>query len=101
MSDNNSSLNILRITGLLEGISYLLLLGVCMPLKYLAEIHAPNKLVGMAHGLLFVLYCILVILNRANYNWSFTKTFWALIASILPFGTFVADAKIFKKELSS
>ena len=100
MSENNRSLNILRITGLLEGISYLLLLGVCMPLKYLAEIHAPNKIVGMAHGLLFVLYCLLVILNKSTFKWSLTTTFWALIASILPFGTFVADAKIFKKELA-
>lgn len=93
-------INILRITGFLEGISYLLLLGVCMPLKYIWETPEPTFLVGMAHGLLFVTYCLLVVVAMFKYKWGIMKTLLALIASLLPFGTFVADKHIFKQEVS-
>ena len=88
----------LRITGFLEGMSYILLLGICMPLKYIWEMPEPTYYVGMAHGVLFVAYCILVVLAMVKYKWNLLTTFWALLASLLPFGTFVADAKIFSKE---
>jgi len=87
----------LRIIGVLEGISYILLLGICMPLKYVLDIPEPTRPVGMAHGLLFVAYCLLVLIVAKPKQWTFSTIFWALIASILPFGTFVADKKIFRK----
>lgn len=86
----------LIITGFLEGLSYLLLLGVCMPLKYVYEIPEPTRFVGMAHGILFMGYCLLVLLEKQKQQWNHTTTAWALVASVLPFGTFVADKKIFK-----
>jgi len=52
----------------------------------------------MAHGVLFIMYVALVILVQSKYKWSLKTTFWALLASIIPFGTFVADSKIFKKS---
>ncbi len=90
----------LRVLGLLEGISYLLLLGVCMPLKYMMNMPEPTYYIGMAHGILFVAYCLWVMVVKVQLKWNLTTTFWALLASLLPFGTFVADAKIFKHQVT-
>ena len=89
-------INILRIIALLEGLSFLLLLGVAMPLKYMYDKPEMVKIVGMAHGVLFIAYILLVIIVRQLLNWNFKQTFIALIASVLPFGTFYADKKLFK-----
>lgn len=86
----------LRIIGFLEGISYLALVGICMPLKYWMDIPEPTYPVGMAHGVLFVAYGILVVVAAFHYKWSLMITFWAFLASLLPFGTFVADVRIFR-----
>ncbi|MFM7021948.1 MAG: DUF3817 domain-containing protein [Flavobacteriales bacterium] len=91
-------LKTLRILAILEGISYLMLFGVTMPLKYAAEMPGPNKIVGMIHGVLFIAYCIWVIQAARDHKWSFSKIAWALLASVLPFGTFVADKKLFKNQ---
>lgn len=92
-----NNLKILSLLGFLEGVSYLMLLGACMPLKYIYEIPEPTSVVGMAHGLLFIAYCAWVIIVASEFKWSNKMTFWALIASVLPFGTFVADKKIFRQ----
>lgn len=92
-----STLGTLRILAVLEGISYLLL-ALTMPLKYWYEMPMPNKIVGMAHGFLFIAYCIMVFMVNQEKKWSFLTNFWAYVASLIPFGTFVVDAKIFKKE---
>ena len=87
----------LRWLAILEGISYLLL-AITVPLKYMYEMGTPNKIVGMAHGVLFIAYCIWVVIYGREAKWKTSTLFWSLIASLLPFGTFVADAKIFSKE---
>ncbi|OEK04977.1 DUF3817 domain-containing protein [Roseivirga misakiensis] len=92
------SLKILRILALWEGFSYLLLVGICMPLKYIFNIPEPTYPVGLAHGVLFVSYCILVLVVTLQYKWSFKTMFLAGIASLLPFGTFVADKRIFSQQ---
>ena len=92
-----SSLGRLRIIALLEGISLLILLGIAMPLKYLAGIPEVVRVVGMAHGVLFILYAVLLIGVAVEKSWSFKKTILAFIASVIPFGTFYADAKWFKE----
>lgn len=91
-------LQFLRILGFIEGISFLVILFVTMPLKYIWEMTEPNKIIGMAHGVLFIAYCLLVVIVGYKLKWKFMSIFWALLASIIPFGTFVADAKIFKEE---
>ena len=96
MSLLNSNIGRLRIIGFLEGISFLVLLGIGMPLKYKWGYEHATQDIGMAHGVLFVLYIVLVIIVKIQYKWSLKSTFWALIASFLPFGTFIADHKIFK-----
>lgn len=68
-----------------------------MPLKYMWHITLPNQIVGGAHGLLFIVYVIMVFIVSREYKLSLKDQFWAYLASLLPFGTFVADAKIFRK----
>ena len=91
-----SSLNGLRLLALLEGISYLVLLGIAMPLKYYYDKPNAVKIVGMAHGILFVLYCINLLIVHVKFKWNIGKTIAAFIASLIPFGTFYADKKWFR-----
>jgi integral membrane protein len=86
-----------RLSGLLEGVSFLLLLFIAMPLKYWADMPLFVRYIGMAHGILFVWYLISVALVRSEYRLSNRDTAIALAASLLPFGTFYADRKIFQK----
>ena len=90
-----SPLGRLRLLALLEGISYLLL-GITMPIKYMLGIPEPNFYVGMAHGWLFILYVILSLQNTRLYRWDFKTTMIVLVASLIPFGTFVVDNRILK-----
>lgn len=91
----NSLLGSLRVIAILEGTSYLLL-AVTMTMKYQFDMPLANKIVGMAHGLFFIVYCILVFVVNQEQRWSFKTNFWLYLASLLPFGTFVADTKILK-----
>ena len=96
-----SNIGRLRLIGFLEGTSFLLLMGIAMPLKYIWEIPAATIGIGYAHGVLFVAYCILVIPAKIDLKWNLKITFLVLVASLLPFGTFVADFKLFKKAHNS
>ena len=90
------SMNIqtLRIIGLLEGISFLLLLFIAMPMKYMLDNPVLVKYVGMGHGVLFMLFLIVLFMVCEKQKWSITMFILGLIASILPFGTFVFDRKL-------
>lgn len=88
----------LRIVAFLEGISFLVLLAIAMPLKYLASNPEPVRIVGMLHGVLFVAYVLLLIHCVVEYSWSFSKAVKAFVASLIPFGTFYADKKLFRTE---
>ena len=82
-----------RIVALLEGISYILLMTVGLYVKYQLNDESYVKLLGMPHGLLFILYIIVAFLLRENQNWN-TKDFSIiLLASLIPFGTFYIDRK--------
>jgi len=87
----------LRRIGFAEGISWGLLC-ITMLLKYAWAIYQPNKIVGMVHGFLFIAYVLGVIYFKIYENWDTKKTVLALLASIVPFGTFWADAKLFREE---
>ncbi|AFH61899.1 DUF3817 domain-containing protein [Paenibacillus caseinilyticus] len=84
----------LRVVGLLEGISFLLLLGIAMPLKYMLDLPQMVSVVGMAHGVLFVAYLLAVAHVTFVHRWSLLKVLFAVIASFLPFGTFMLDARL-------
>jgi integral membrane protein len=96
-----SALKALRIIALLEGISFLVLLGIAMPLKYYFDMPQSVKMIGMAHGVLFVLYTINLLIVYFLYQWNILKTIGAFIASFIPFGTFYADKKWFKPAFNS
>lgn len=85
----------LRIVAFLEGCSYLLL-GFTMILKYKFGMPQPNYVVGLAHGILFVLYVVLVLQVSFLQRWNLVKVFVAFIASLIPFGTFYADKALFR-----
>jgi integral membrane protein len=68
-----------------------------MPLKYWAEIGGPNKVVGMVHGILFILFVILAGIVCWEKKWSIKRFLIFFIASLLPFGTFYADKKYLKQ----
>jgi len=89
-------LNLFRITSILEGISYLALFAVTMPLKYLANIPMPNKYVGYAHGVLFIAYVLIAAIFWFQKKWSLKRGFILMIASLLPFATFYVDEKYLK-----
>jgi len=80
-----------------EGISFLILLFIAMPLKYLAHIPIAVTIVGGLHGVLFVAFLILAREVKSDYKKDIKWLLRALLASVLPFGTFVAD-KEWKKE---
>ncbi|MGJ8659254.1 DUF3817 domain-containing protein [Cellulophaga fucicola] len=82
-----------RLIAILEGISYLLLFGVGMPLKYLAGIKEPNIYIGNAHGVLFIAYAIIAVLVCRQQNWGIKRYAILFIASLLPFGTFYIEEK--------
>ena len=67
-----------------------------MPLKYFFDKPEAVKIVGMAHGVLFVLYSINLLIVHLQFKWNIGKTAAAFIASFIPFGTFYADKKWFR-----
>ena len=91
-----SALGRLRIVAFIEGCSYLLL-GFTMILKYKFAMPQPNYVVGLAHGILFVLYIVLLIQVSFLHRWNIFKMFMAFIASLIPFGTFYADKVLFRR----
>lgn len=94
----STSIKQLRIAAISEGISYLLLLGVTMPLKYLMDMPIPNMLVGYAHGVLFIWYIALVMIVAYRYRWPLMSTLIALAASLFPFATFYVESKMLRKD---
>lgn len=91
-----SQLGILRVIGLLEAFSWFALL-ITMVLKRTHGLADANKIVGNIHGFLFIAFVILVFLVATEKKWGNKNTIWALISSVFPGGTLVADARIFKK----
>lgn len=84
--------------GLIEGGSLLLILFVCMPLKYLFGIPEPTKVVGMAHGILFLMYLASLV---AAPNEIFTKKYAKLVGavcSVVPFGPFWFHARYMRRQ---
>lgn len=93
-----NTLGRLRLTGILEGLSFIILLCIAMPLKYLAGKPEMVSLVGMAHGVLFIAYIFLSLQAKFQYPWGWKKMFALWIASVVPFGTFYADYKLLRNE---
>ena len=87
---------IFRIISFLEGVSYLLLLFIATPIKYIQGNPEYVKLLGMPHGILFVLYILVAILMKQKSNWNLKTFGLILVGSIVPFGTFYVDKKFLR-----
>lgn len=87
----NSSLGRYRVVALLEGLSFLVLLFVAMPLKYYAGMPMAVRAVGMTHGVLFVLFVGALLRVAMVQKWSLRRSLVAFVSSLLPFGTIVFD----------
>jgi integral membrane protein len=84
----------LRVVGILEGISFLVLLGIAMPLKYLANLPQMVAVVGGIHGGLFILYVVLALWVTLVFRWPLLRFGQAIVASLIPAGTFWFDRKL-------
>ncbi|MAD98207.1 MAG: hypothetical protein CMB99_12850 [Flavobacteriaceae bacterium] len=84
---------IFRIVSFLEGISYILLLFIAVPIKYVQGNPEYVKLLGMPHGLLFMLYIALAFVIKKEMEWNGKNLGIVLLCSIIPFGTFYVDKK--------
>lgn len=80
-----------------EGLSYLLLLAVAMPLKYFFNLPMAVSVFGTLHGFLFVWFCFILLLMVIKKELGFTQAALAVLLSLLPFGTFYLERFIFRK----
>ena len=88
---------IFKIVSFLEGLSYILLLFIATPIKYLQGDPTYVKWLGMPHGILFVAYIILAVMLKYELNWNFKKFAIVCALSLIPFGTFFVG-KYLKKD---
>jgi len=91
-------IKLFRGISLLEGLSLLALLFVAMPLKYVWGNPEYVRIIGMAHGLLFVAYVLFAIMTKFELNWKVKTLFIVFAASVIPFGTFYIDKKYLSKK---
>ncbi len=90
-----------RMTALAEGSSFLILLCIAMPMKYLMGMPRVVTVVGAIHGILFLLYVAQLAKLRTTHQWDNRFLFFAFLASLLPFGPFVFDKHLREKEVVS
>jgi len=90
-----------RMIALAEGTSFLILLFIAMPMKYMMGMPLAVRITGSIHGLLFLLYVARLAKLRATNRWDNRFAIQAFIASILPFGTFLFDKYLREKEAAT
>ena len=88
----------LRTTAQIEAISFLVLLCVAMPLKYLAGMPAAVKFVGWIHGVLFIIFCIALLRTMLIARWRLDRGALVFVAALLPFGPFVVDRRMLEYD---
>jgi integral membrane protein len=88
----------LRKIAVAEAISFLVLMGVAMPLKYFMDMPVAVKVVGWIHGVLFVIFCGSLLQTMIVAKWPFLRALMIFIAALLPFGPFVIDRRMLSYE---
>ena len=91
--EKDKAVKIFKIVSTLEAISFLVLLLIAMPLKYIWDIPEMVRMVGMAHGILFVLYVLGAYYMYELLNWNLKQLFTVIICSVLPLGPFYVERK--------
>ncbi len=90
----------LRIVGMTEGASFLVLLFIAMPLKYGLDMPMAVRIVGMIHGVLFLGFCLVLADAARVKKWPAKRTVGLFVAALVPFGPFVVDRGL-KRESAS
>ncbi|MEA2050188.1 MAG: DUF3817 domain-containing protein [Campylobacterota bacterium] len=90
----DKTLDKFRLVATIEGISFLVLLFIAMPLKYMFGFPIATKIVGMIHGGLFMWYLYELYNAHSEYKWNIKFTLWAFVASLIPFGTFYLEKQL-------
>lgn len=89
-------LKALTIAGYLEGLSFILLLGVAMPIRHYFDISEPVRYLGMIHGVLFIAYVVILMSTASKVKMPLWGMPGGVIAALLPFGPFVFDRMLKK-----
>jgi integral membrane protein len=88
----------LRLVAFLEGLSFIALLFIAMPLKYMADLPMAVRVTGSLHGLLFLAFVYVLFRAATEHEWSMKRSAGAFVSSLVPFGTFVLDREL-KREI--
>ncbi len=91
----NDTFSRFRIISIIEGLSYLLLVFIAMPLKYMFDYPLAVKVVGMSHGVLFILFFVALVMAMNKYKWKFLG-FQLFVYSLIPFGFILIERIIMK-----
>jgi integral membrane protein len=91
-------IQIFRWVAFAEGLSFLILLCIAMPLKYFAHLPAAVKITGMAHGVLFVSFMALAFEAVGRLNKKATWLGWAFLSAIIPLGAFYFEKQLQKEN---
>jgi integral membrane protein len=84
----------LRVVALLEAVSFLLLIGIAMPMKYVWQMPTAVRIMGSIHGVLFVTFCIALARAKFAAKWPLSRAALIFGAALLPFGPFVIDRRM-------
>ena len=90
----------LRVISAIEGLSYILLVGVAMPLKYGLDMPAAVSWVGRAHGFLFVAFVIALVWAMIAARWSPLRAGWLLLLSMIPLGALKIESEL-RREMEA
>lgn len=90
----SNMINLYRKTAIAEGVSYLILLFIAMPIRYILDISEPVKYFGWIHGVLFLIYMAVLIITAIKYKWSIIRILIYIVGSVLPFVPFIFDKKL-------
>lgn len=96
---NNTIFSRFRLISLIEGISFLILLFIAMPLKYIVGISLAVKIVGMIHGVLFMFFVLALIMAFKKYKWGNSFCFKLFVYSLIPFGFILIEKTIMKNSV--
>jgi integral membrane protein len=87
-----------RAAGLIEGISFLVLVGIAMPLKYFAGMPEAVRIAGWIHGLLFMVFFVVLLVAHGEKRWPLSFTGLVFLAALVPFGPFLVDRRLKREE---
>lgn len=89
----------LRLVALSEGLSFLALLFVAMPLKYVWGLPLAVRIVGSLHGVLFLLFLLALFRAASAREWPLFRVLLAFVSSVVPFATFFFDRSL-RREIA-